>query len=138
MSSLTGLDLSEAPLEVNAFHYPPGGSHGAHPDHRSKIVTHILYFNETWNEEDGGCLLILRSSDTADASAKVSPLSGNSAVVVRSDNSWHAVSRVAGHSPLSRRCVTATFYEKGTENTVWPRRSRRVWQRLRRAMRRAE
>src|SRR5436305_1072983 len=25
MSSLTGLDLSEAPLEVNAFHYPPGG-----------------------------------------------------------------------------------------------------------------
>lgn len=138
MASLTGLDLSETPLEVNVFRYPPGGSHGAHPDHRRKIVTHILYFNETWNDADGGCLLILRSRDIADAAAKVSPLAGNSAVVVRSDHSWHAVSRVADHCVLSRRCLTATFYEKGTESTVWPRRSTRIWQRFRRAIRRAE
>ncbi len=40
MSALTGIDLSTAPLEVNVFHYPPGGSLGAHPDLRDKIVTH--------------------------------------------------------------------------------------------------
>ena len=39
---------------------------------------------------------------------QVSPLVGNSAVLVRSDDSWHAVSRVAEHCRLSRRSLTAT------------------------------
>jgi len=141
MSSLTGFDLSHAPLEVNVFHYPPGGSHGAHPDHRDKIVTHILYFNESWNDDDGGCLTILRSSDPRDVARKVSPLVGGSAVVVRSDDSWHAVSPVAGHCSLSRRSLTATFYRSGSDATVWPSWHRvlfhhypaRVWGRVRRS-----
>lgn len=120
MSSLTGFDLGRAPLEVNVFRYPPGGSHGAHPDHRDKIVTHILYFNESWNDDDGGCLTILRSSDPRDVARTVSPLVGSSAVVVRSDDSWHAVSRVAGHCRLSRRSLTATFYRPGCVSMVWP------------------
>ena len=60
MSALTGIDLHEAELEVNVFHYPPGGLHEAHTDHPDKIVTHVWYFNESWNDDDGGCLLILR------------------------------------------------------------------------------
>lgn len=141
MSSLTGLDLSAAPLEVNVFQYPPGGSHGAHPDHRDKIVTHVLYFNESWNDDDGGCLTILRSSDPQDIAMKVSPLVGNSAVLARSDDSWHAVSRVAKSCHLSRRSLTATFYRSGCVSTVWPRwdrvlfhdypsRIQRLWGRL--------
>jgi len=120
ISSLTGVDLRNAPLEVNAFHYPPGGSHGAHPDHRDKIVTHILYFNESWDDRDGGCLTILRSSDPRNIASSVSPLVGNSAILVRSDESWHAVSRVAEHCHESRRSLTATFYCPGSVSTVWP------------------
>lgn len=139
MSSLTGVDLHHAPLEVNVFHYPPGGSHGAHPDHRDKIVTHVLFFNESWNDDDGGCLTILRSSDPGDVAVKVSPLVGSSTVLVRSDNSWHAVSRVADHCRLSRRSLTATFYRPGCVSTVWPRWHRllfhdypiRAWSRVR-------
>jgi SM-20-related protein len=139
MSELTGLDLGAAELEVNLFHYPPGGSHGAHPDHPDKIVTHILYFNEAWNDDDGGCLLILKSSDPRDIATRISPLVGNSAVLVRSDNSWHAVSEVARTCQLSRRSLTATFYHPGCVNTtVWPRWHQVLrrsfasrWQRLR-------
>jgi Rps23 Pro-64 3,4-dihydroxylase Tpa1-like proline 4-hydroxylase len=120
MSSLTGLDLTDAPLELNVFRYPPGASHGAHPDHRDKIVTHVLYFNASWNDADGGCLTILRSSDPADVARNVSPRVGNSAVLVRSDDSWHAVSRVAEHCHESRRSLTATFYRPGTVSMVWP------------------
>jgi SM-20-related protein len=142
MSSLTGLDLSAAPLEVNLFHYPPGGSHGAHPDHRDKIVTHVLYFNDSWNDDDGGCLTILRSSDVQDVAMSVPPRVGNSAVLVRSDHSWHAVSRVAKSSPLSRRSLTATFYRPGCVSTVWPSLNQRLlhdypiraWGRLKRAV----
>jgi len=120
MSVLTGSDLSTAPLEVNVFHYPPGGSLGAHPDLRDKIVTHVLYFNESWNDEDGGCLTILRSSDAADVVRAVSPVVGNSAVLVRSDDSWHAVSPVVKSCSLSRRSLTATFYHQGSVSTMWP------------------
>lgn len=138
MSSLTGIDLGTAELEVNVFHYPPGGVHGAHTDHRDKIVTHVLYFNESWNDEDGGCLTVLRSSDVKDITRTVSPLVGNSVVLVRSDNSWHAVSPVADSSRLSRRSMTITFYRPGCVSTVWPRWDRALlhdypgpWQRLR-------
>ena len=139
MSGLIGIDLSAAELEVNVFHYPPGGLHGAHTDHRDKIVTHVLYFNESWNDDDGGCLLILKSSDIQQSVTRVSPLVGNSAVLVRSDDSWHAVSPVVPTCQLSRRSLTATFYHPGhVSTTVWPRWDQAVrsfaasrWQRLR-------
>jgi len=139
MSGLIGIDLSAAEFEANVFHYPPGGLHGAHTDHRDKIVTHVLYFNESWNDVDGGCLQILKSSDPQEVVAKVSPLVGNSAVLVRSDNSWHAVSPVVPSCGLSRRSVTATFYHPGrVSTTVWPRWNQRLrslcasrWQRVR-------
>ena len=37
---------------------------------------------------------ILRSADLADVAAEILPIVGYSSVLVRSDNSWHAVSRV--------------------------------------------
>ncbi|HSS18908.1 MAG TPA: 2OG-Fe(II) oxygenase family protein [Pyrinomonadaceae bacterium] len=120
MSKLTGIDLSLSPLEVNVFHYPPGGLLGAHADLRDKIVTHVLYFNWSWNEADGGCLLILRSGDPQDIFTTVSPVIGNSAVLVRSDKSWHAVSPVIKSCQLSRRSLTATFYHPESVSTLWP------------------
>ena len=120
VSALIGVDLSSAPLEVNVFHYPAGGSLGPHLDLRDKIVTHVLYFNETWNDADGGCLTILRSSNAGDVVASISPVVGNSAVLVRSENSWHAVTPVVEKCRDSRRSLTATFYHPGSISTMWP------------------
>jgi len=127
VSSLTGLDLSSAPVEVNVFSYSPGGWQGPHPDHRDKIVTHVLYFNESWNEEDGGCLQILRSTDPRDVAAQVSPVLRNSVFLVRSDDSWHAVSAVSKGSRFSRLSATATFYRPGCVSTVWPSWHRQIF-----------
>jgi SM-20-related protein len=139
LSGLIGIDLGAAELEVNVFHYPPGGLHGAHTDHRDKIVTHVLYFNESWNDDDGGCLLILKSSDLQEIVTKISPRVGNSAILVRSDYSWHAVSQLVPTCQLSRRSLTATFFHPGhVSTTVWPRWDQALcsryamrWQRLR-------
>lgn len=120
MSALIGVDLGEAPLEVNVFHYPPGGSLGPHPDLRDKIVTHVLYFNESWNDADGGCLTILRSSNAGDVVSTISPIVGNSAILVRSDDSWHAVTPVRKGCRSTRRSLTATFYRPGSVSTMWP------------------
>jgi hypothetical protein len=120
MTELTGCDLSSAPMEVNVFHYGPGGSLGAHRDLPEKLVTHVLYFNQSWNAANGGCLRILSSSDLTDVAAEIPPLAGHSSVIVRSQNSWHAVTRVAQECGSSRRSVNVTFYRPGSVSTMWP------------------
>ncbi len=120
MSRLTGLDLGQTTVEVNVFHYGPGCWLGPHLDLKTKLVTHIFYFNTDWDVRDGGCLAILRSNNMADLVAEVPPLVGNSAVLVRSENSWHAVSRVRDGCRKSRRSMTVTFYPPGSPSTMWP------------------
>ncbi len=120
ISTLTGCDLTKSPVEANVFHYGPGGSQGPHQDLPEKLVTHVLYFNQAWNAANGGCFRVLRSSNPADIAAEIPPIAGYSSIIVRSDNSWHAVSRVADDSPCSRRAVTVTFYRPGSVSTMWP------------------
>src|SRR5207244_6512298 len=108
LSAFTQCDLMTAPMEVNVFHYGPGACLGPHRDLPEKVVTHVLYFNRSWNREDGGCLSISRSADPADQAAEIAPIVGHSAVIVRSDRSWHAVSRAVNGATLSRRSVTVT------------------------------
>jgi hypothetical protein len=52
--------------------------------------------------------------------AKIPPLVGTSGVLVRSDDSWHAVEPVVRGSKRSRRSVTVTFYQAGSRSSMWP------------------
>lgn len=83
-------------------------------------MTHVFYFNENWDPKNGGCLNILRSSDISDSIAESPPIVGNSAVVVRADNSWHAVTPVTNGVHTSRRSMNVIFYRSGAVSTMWP------------------
>jgi hypothetical protein len=120
MSLLTGVELADLPIEANVFHYGRNAWLGPHVDLVDKVVTHVCYFNEVWEENDGGCLTILRGGDMAQIAKVIPPLVGNSSVVVRSENSWHAVSRVREKCRSSRRSMTVTFYRPCSPSTMWP------------------
>lgn len=120
MSCLTGVELANLPIEANVFHYGGMAWLGPHVDLPDKAVTHIFYFNEVWDENDGGCLTILSAGDMTQVVKVIPPLVGNSVVVVRSDDSWHAVSRVRQTCNTSRRSLTVTFYRPGSLSTLWP------------------
>jgi SM-20-related protein len=120
MSQLTGVELAGLPIEANVFHYGRSAWLGPHVDLLDKTITHVFYFNEVWNPDDGGCLTILRAGDMTQAVRVIPPLIGNSVVVVRSENSWHAVSRVREKCRSSRRSLTVTFYRPGSPSTMWP------------------
>ena len=76
--------------------------------------------------------------------AEIPPIVGHSAVLVRSDDSWHAVSRVVNGSRTSRRSLTATFYRPGSVSSMWPpgevvplrdyRPRASLWERVRRRL----
>jgi SM-20-related protein len=120
LSRLTGVELTQLPIEANVFHYGRSAWLGPHVDLPDKVVTQVFYFNEAWKQSDGGCLTILRSGDVSQIVKVVLPLVGNSVVLVRSENSWHAVSRVRENCRSSRRSLTVTFYRPGSPSTLWP------------------
>lgn len=119
MGRLIGRDLDAALLEINLTEYGPGAWQGPHLDLREKIVTHVFYFNEAWNSLDGGCLRILRSKHMADFAREITPVAGSSAVLVRSDHSWHAVTPVAPASRQARRSLNVIFHQPGSVSSMW-------------------
>jgi SM-20-related protein len=66
-----------------------------HTDSKTKIITVLIYMNESW-ENAGGRLRLLRSaSDLNDIIVEVPPVAGTLLAFKRSNNSWH------GHEPFS-------------------------------------
>jgi len=66
-----------------------------HTDSLTKIITVLIYANETW-DQPGGRLRLLRSADDLnDIIVEVPPVAGTLLAFRRSANSWH------GHEPFS-------------------------------------
>jgi len=64
-----------------------------HTDSEWKIVSVLLYLNDTWANE-GGCLRLLRSKDLDDVAVEVEPAWGTLLAFRRSERSFH------GHRPF--------------------------------------
>jgi SM-20-related protein len=90
-----GLDLSGRPTitTVRGRCDPRDGK--IHTDSTSKIITVLIYMNESWGEA-GGRLRLLRSArDLNDIIVEVPPVAGTMLAFKRSNNSWH------GHEPFA-------------------------------------
>jgi SM-20-related protein len=67
-----------------------------HTDSKTKIITVLIYMNESW-ENSGGRLRLLRSAhDLNDVIVEVPPIGGTLLAFKRSNNSWHGHERFAG------------------------------------------
>lgn len=108
MSELTGVPLADSTLSLALWEYRGGDWLAPHVDKPDKLVTQIFYFTEDWVEDHRGRLLILDAPDTAAVSHALPPRSGGSAILVRSESSWHAVEPLSA-SATPRRSLTATF-----------------------------
>ena len=89
------VDLSGRPTitTVRGLCGPKDGS--IHTDSKTKIITVLIYVNQTW-ENAGGRLRLLRSAtDINDIILEVPPVAGTLLAFKRSDNSWH------GHEPAA-------------------------------------
>ncbi|HEY2658615.1 MAG TPA: 2OG-Fe(II) oxygenase [Caulobacteraceae bacterium] len=95
------LDLSNLPTMFTVRGMCGAHDGQIHTDSKTKVITVLLYLNDTW-AQDGGRLRVLRNGDDLDAvAAEVPPDFGTLLVFRRSENSWH------GHKPFSgpRRVV---------------------------------
>jgi Rps23 Pro-64 3,4-dihydroxylase Tpa1-like proline 4-hydroxylase len=84
-----GIDLSDLLLQTTVRKYSEASDGAIHNDSRTKIVTALIYFNETWPHA-GGRLRLLRSpKDLDDYAAEVAPERGTLLAFRRSERSYH-------------------------------------------------
>ena len=109
MSAKFDVDLTELPQAVTVRRFCEKTDGHIHVDHRTKIVTMIIYFNDGWDSE-GGRLRFLRSADDIeDYAVEVTPLGGTMLAFRRGDRSFH------GHKPFvgERRIVQVAWVADG-------------------------
>jgi SM-20-related protein len=91
-----GVDLgaTEATITLRALCEATDGN--IHTDHRSKIITVLVYFNESWPHEGGQLRMLRSASDMEDYAAEVAPLAGTMLAFRRTDHSFHGHKRFVG------------------------------------------
>jgi SM-20-related protein len=89
------VDLDGRPTLITLRGYSDGKDGAIHTDSTTKIITVLIYMNESW-EAEGGRLRLLRSPDQLDdAVAEVPPAAGTLLAFLNTPHSWH------GHTPVS-------------------------------------
>ena len=90
-----GIDLSGRPT-ITTVRGRCGASDGKiHNDSASKIITVLLYMNETWDQAGGRLRLLRSAKNLNDIIVEVPPIAGTLLAFKRSHNSWH------GHEPFA-------------------------------------
>jgi SM-20-related protein len=95
------IDLSDRPTMVTVRGRAQRKDGRIHADSKTKLITVLIYMNETW-EAPGGRLRLLRSRDSlADYVAEVPPDGGTLVAFKVTPHSWH------GHEPIEgdRRAI---------------------------------
>jgi SM-20-related protein len=88
------LDLSGRPTTTTVRGWCGPGDGKIHTDSLGKIITVLIYMNQTW-ENPGGRLRLLRSGKNLnDVIVEVPPIGGTLLAFRRANNSWH------GHEPF--------------------------------------
>ena len=88
------VDLTDRPKMYSLRGYTRGKDGQIHTDSRDKIITVLLYLNESWQQPGGRLRLLRNGRDVDDYVAEVPPDNGTLLVFKRSENSWH------GHHPF--------------------------------------
>jgi SM-20-related protein len=88
------IDLSDRPTVTTVRGRCDSSDGRIHTDSKSKIITVLIYMNESWGEAAGRLRLLRSAHDLDDVIVEVPPVAGTLLAFKRSDNSWH------GHQPF--------------------------------------
>lgn len=99
-----GIDLSRNPLQLTARKYVDETDSGLHNDSRTKVVTVLLYFNESWEHAGGKLRLTRNEQDFENYTVECEPKDGNLLAFVRSATSFH------GYLPCSAERRSIQMY----------------------------
>jgi hypothetical protein len=120
MASRFGVDLDQRPTTVTLRGACSARDGSIHTDSRSKILSLLLYLNETWDGADGQLRLLRSGQDINAVGVEIPAVMGSLVVFRRSDNSWH------GHTPYfgQRRVLQLNYVQSERSSMVTEARHR--------------
>src|SRR6516225_1133205 len=83
------IDLSGRPTITTVRGRCGPGDGKIHTDSVTKIITVLIYMNESWDQPGGRLRLLRSSSNLNDIIVEVPPIAGTLLAFKRSNNSWH-------------------------------------------------
>jgi SM-20-related protein len=89
-----GIELTGRPTITTVRGRCGPGDGKIHTDSATKIITVLIYMNESWDQPGGRLRLLRSSSDLSEIIVEVPPIAGTLLAFKRSNNSWH------GHEPF--------------------------------------
>lgn len=124
-----GIDLEPLRLEMTFRRFSEASDGNVHNDSRVKVVTALIYFNETWPHATGRLRLLRGKSDVRDYAAEIEPAAGNLIVFRRSENSYHGFEPFVGERrSLQMYWVRPKPQKRGDKQTrEWWRRVKRLF-----------
>lgn len=102
------MDLASLPTTVTVRKFCERTDGNIHTDHKSKVITVLVYFNERWEHEEGQLRMLRSKDDIEDYAAQVAPLGGTLLAFRRTDHSWHGHTRFVGE----RRMVQLNYLDE--------------------------
>lgn len=102
------MELASLPTTVTVRKFCERTDGNIHTDHKSKVITVLVYFNEKWDHPDGQLRLLRSKDDIEDYTAQVPPLGGSMIAFRRTDHSWHGHTRFVGE----RRMVQINYLDQ--------------------------
>jgi hypothetical protein len=102
------MDLPALPTTVTVRKFCERTDGNIHTDHKSKVITMLVYFNEHWDHPDGQLRLLRSKDDIQDYAAQVPPSGGLMIAFRRTDHSWHGHTRFVGE----RRMVQVNYLDE--------------------------
>ena len=114
------MELASLPTTVTVRKFCERTDGNIHTDHKSKVITVLVYFNEQWEHEEGQLRLLRSKDDIENYAAQVSPLGGTLLAFRRTDHSWHGHTRFVGE----RRMVQVNYLDQSPLAVVAQRISR--------------
>jgi SM-20-related protein len=102
------MELASLPTTVSVRKFCERTDGNIHTDHKSKVLTVLIYFNEQWEHPDGQLRLLRSKDDIEDYVTQVPPLGGTLLAFRRTDHSWHGHTRFVGE----RRMVQINYLDQ--------------------------
>jgi hypothetical protein len=108
LGGMFDMELAGLPTTITVRKFCERTDGNIHTDHKSKVITVLVYFNENWEHEDGQLRLLRSKNDIEDFAAQVPPLGGTLLAFRRTDHSWHGHTRFVGE----RRMVQVNYLDQ--------------------------
>jgi len=91
-----GMDLSAAPTMVTVRGQSRAADGKIHTDSRTKLVTALIYMNDSWESPRGRLRLVRSEHDLNDVIAEVPPEQGTLLLFRNDPNAWHGFEPFSG------------------------------------------